>query len=89
MMDASEISFMNVLTERQKQILRLAAEGNQIKQIAYALDISPRTCKNHIYRIKNVTGAKTITQAAAILAKEELLHSVFKYLAGSRIYDDS
>ena len=89
MMDASEISFMNVLTERQKQIMMLAAEGNQIKKIAYALDSSPRTCENHIYRIKIFTGAKTITQAAVILAKEEFLHSVFKYLAGSRIYDDS
>src|SRR4030095_4579363 len=39
------------LTERQKQVLQLLAEGKQLKEVANALNISARTAAFHKYRI--------------------------------------
>ena len=39
------------LTERQKQILRMLAEGHSVKEIAYALKLSPKTVETHRARL--------------------------------------
>ncbi len=39
------------LTERQKQILRMIAEGHSVKEIAYALKLSPKTVETHRARL--------------------------------------
>jgi DNA-binding NarL/FixJ family response regulator len=44
---------MNELTPRQIEILRLVANGNSNKQIAYRLGISRQTAKNHLWAIYN------------------------------------
>jgi DNA-binding NarL/FixJ family response regulator len=41
------------LTLRQKEVLLLLSEGRSMKQVAYALNISPRTVAFHKYRMMN------------------------------------
>lgn len=39
------------LSEREREVLQLLAEGHSMKQVAAALEISPRTVQFHKYRI--------------------------------------
>ncbi|MDX2155696.1 MAG: response regulator transcription factor [Hyphomicrobiaceae bacterium] len=54
------------LTDRQREILRLVAEGRSNKEIALVLDIAEGTVKMHVTSILRVTGARNRAQAAAI-----------------------
>lgn len=47
------------LTERQREILQLLAEGKSAKEVAAILNISPRTTEFHKYRIMENLGLKT------------------------------
>lgn len=53
------------LTDRQRQILRLVADGRTNAQISFELDISPATAKKHVEHILERLGASTRTAAAA------------------------
>ena len=52
------------LSERQREVLRLVAQGYSNKEIAQALDLAPETVKTHIARVQTVLGAKNRTDAA-------------------------
>ena len=54
----------STLSERQREVLRLVAQGYSNKEIAQALDLAPETVKTHIARIQTVLGAKNRTDAA-------------------------
>jgi len=58
------------LTLRQREILRLLAEGLSAKQIAQKLDISQRTVEFHKYRMMETLGAKT---------SSDLIHFAIKH----------
>jgi len=47
------------LTERQREVLQLLAEGKSMKEIASVLNLTPRTVAFHKYRIMEVLGAKS------------------------------
>jgi len=47
------------LTERQREVLQLLAEGKVIKEIGYTLNLATRTVLFHKYRIKDMLGAKS------------------------------
>jgi len=49
------------LTERQREVLQLLAEGKVMKEIATILGMTPRTVAFHKYRIMQVLGATTNT----------------------------
>ncbi|MGH6908396.1 MAG: response regulator transcription factor, partial [Aestuariivirga sp.] len=51
------------LTDRQRQILKLVAEGKSNKEIARALDISPNTVKTHIANVFQKLEVQRRTQA--------------------------
>lgn len=53
------------LTPRQRDVLRLMAEGQSNKEIARALDLSPATIKTHVAQIIAAVGAVNRTEAAA------------------------
>lgn len=55
------------LTDREREVLRLVAEGLTNKQIAQRLMISPATAKTHISRILQKLSASTRTQAAMMV----------------------
>jgi DNA-binding NarL/FixJ family response regulator len=46
------------LTERQREVLQLLAEGKVMKEIATTLKMTTRTVAFHKYRIMEVVGAK-------------------------------
>jgi DNA-binding NarL/FixJ family response regulator len=47
------------LTERQREVLQLLAEGKVMKEIATVLNMTTRTVAFHKYRIMEVLGAKS------------------------------
>jgi DNA-binding CsgD family transcriptional regulator len=55
----------DALTAREREILRLVAEGHPTDAIAAALVISPSTVRNHVARILVKLGARNRTQAVA------------------------
>jgi DNA-binding NarL/FixJ family response regulator len=48
------------LPVRQREVVRMLAEGRSTKQIAHVLDISPRTVEFHRYRAMKALGLHTI-----------------------------
>jgi DNA-binding NarL/FixJ family response regulator len=47
------------LTQRQREILQLVAEGRTMKEVASILNISPRTAESHKYEMMHVLGLDT------------------------------
>ena len=62
------------LTDRERQVLDLVAEGLTNKSIARALDISPATVKAHVERIIAKLGVTDRTQAAVMAAQARALN---------------
>jgi DNA-binding NarL/FixJ family response regulator len=48
------------ITSRQRDVLRLIAEGLSVKQIAAELDLSPRTVETHKYEMMQSLGVQSI-----------------------------
>jgi len=61
------------LTRREREVLKLVADGRSNKQIARALKITERTVKFHITTILNKLGAENRAQAVALAAQRGLL----------------
>lgn len=64
---------LNELTKREIEVLKLLAEGLFNKEIAYKLDISERTVKNHVSNIFKKINVADRTQAAVFAIKNELV----------------
>ncbi|MGQ0548890.1 MAG: response regulator [Armatimonadota bacterium] len=62
-----------VLTAREREVLRLVADGRSTKQIARSLAITERTVKFHIASIMNKLGADNRAQAVALATRRGLL----------------
>lgn len=56
-----------VMTEKQREVAVLLAEGNTNAAIAQVLYLSPRTVQSHVEEILRITGAPTRGRAAALL----------------------
>jgi DNA-binding NarL/FixJ family response regulator len=61
------------LSEREREVLRLVADGLPSKQIARELSISERTVKFHVNSIFHKLGAENRAQAVALAAQRGLL----------------
>lgn len=61
------------MTERQLQILRLAAEGFNSKQIGAKLNITFRTVEEHKRAMFQKTGAINIANLIYIVMKEKII----------------
>jgi DNA-binding NarL/FixJ family response regulator len=61
------------LTEREREVLRLVAEGLPTKQIARSLSITERTVKFHVSSIFHKLGADNRAQAVALASQKGLL----------------
>ncbi len=61
------------LSQREREVLRLVAEGLPNKQIARALSISERTVKFHLSSVFQKLGADNRAQAVALAAAHRLL----------------
>ncbi|MGH2376016.1 MAG: response regulator transcription factor [bacterium] len=62
-----------VLTAREREVLRLVADGRSTKQIARSLSITERTVKFHIASLMNKLGADNRAQAVAVATRRGLL----------------
>jgi DNA-binding NarL/FixJ family response regulator len=62
------------LTPRQREVLRLLAEGNSLKEVAAALKISVKTVEFHKYRIMNQLGIRTNAEMTKYAVKVGVTH---------------
>ncbi len=60
---------ITLLTDREKEVLKLVAQGRTNKEIARVLAISPATVKAHVERIIAKLGVADRTQAAVLMAQ--------------------
>jgi two-component system response regulator NreC len=67
-----QISPMDKLTDRERQILQLLAEGQSTKQIALRLNISPKTADANRHRIMNKLGFTSIAELTKYAIREGL-----------------
>lgn len=63
----------DALTEREKEVLRLLAQGKINKEIAATLSITERTVKFHVSAIMSKLGAGNRTEAVSIAAQRGLI----------------
>jgi DNA-binding NarL/FixJ family response regulator len=61
------------LTQRQRQVLQLLAEGHSMKEAAAVLDIAVRTIAFHKYRIMEDFGLKTNADLVRFAIREHLI----------------
>jgi DNA-binding NarL/FixJ family response regulator len=66
---------VNTLSEREKEILQLVADGLSTKQIAKKLFISPRTVEAHRASLIKKTGAQNAAELVKLAAQYGLLAS--------------
>lgn len=69
----STTSSLEGLTKREIEVLKLLAEGLFNKEIAYKLNISERTVKNHVSNIFKKINASDRTQAAVFAIRNNLI----------------
>jgi DNA-binding NarL/FixJ family response regulator len=63
------------LTPRQREILRMLAEGLSAKEIAAKIDLSPRTVEFHKYHMMESLGAKSSAELIRIAVKHGIADS--------------
>jgi DNA-binding NarL/FixJ family response regulator len=61
------------LTQREREVLRLLADGNDYEQIGAALFISPETVRTHVRKAMTRLDANTRTQAVAMALRHALI----------------
>jgi two-component system, NarL family, nitrate/nitrite response regulator NarL len=61
------------LTHRERDVLRLLAEGNSNEKIGSLLTISPQTVRTHVQKAMEKLGATTRVQAVAIALRESYI----------------
>lgn len=64
-------SALAVLTPRERQVAKLAVEGQTNHQIAHALMISPETVKSHVRNALNRLGLRSKTELRLLLHELE------------------
>jgi DNA-binding CsgD family transcriptional regulator len=64
--DKSDISGLEALTEREREVLDLLADGKSNREIAAELFISPKTASVHVSNILGKLGAASRAEAAAV-----------------------
>ena len=61
------------LTQRQREVLQLVAEGLTMKEIASTLDVSPRTVESHKYDLMQKLGVKTTAELIHYAIKRNII----------------
>jgi two-component system, NarL family, nitrate/nitrite response regulator NarL len=65
---------LDTLTPRERQVLRLLAEGNTTREAAAQLTISPKTVETHRVRIYNKLGCKSAVELTRIAVRSGLIN---------------
>ncbi len=61
---------MAQLTDREREVVKLLAQGKQQKEIAAMLCVSRRTIKAHSRNARDKAGCKTVAELTYLLAVE-------------------
>ena len=61
------------LSLREREVLKLFADGKSIKQIAGQLCISPKTVESHKYNVMEKLGVRTVPELTKVAIKEDLV----------------
>ena len=67
------------LTRRETQILNYIADGNTNKQIAYILETSSQTIKNHVSAVLRKLNANDRTHAVALAIRNSWITTEVKH----------
>lgn len=70
--------FADLLTEREREVLELLAQGATSKELARRLELSVKTVENHRAHILEKLGATNIAAAIRVAAQHDLLAPLFK-----------
>jgi DNA-binding NarL/FixJ family response regulator len=70
---AEDMKVFSELTEREREVLKLVAEGKRNREIGYELFITEKTVKNHISSILAKLHANDRTEAAMFAARQGLV----------------
>ena len=62
------------LSQREIEVLELVARGLSNKQIAYSLEITETTAKNHVQHILQKLGAQDRTRATTVAIQRGIIH---------------
>jgi two-component system NarL family response regulator len=62
------------LSQREIEVLELVARGLSNKQIAYSLEITETTAKNHVQHILQKLGAQDRTRATTVAIERGIIH---------------
>jgi DNA-binding NarL/FixJ family response regulator len=71
--DKKLVEEANKLTERQREVLQLLAEGKCMKEVADVLNVTPRTVAFHKYRIMEVLNAKSNAELVQYAIRHHLI----------------
>ena len=71
--DPTSLNCPKVLTDRQREVLQMLAEGQSMKEIAYVLQISHRTVHFHKYKIMEELGIKTNSELVQYAIKHFII----------------
>jgi len=71
--DPMSLNRPKVLTDRQREVLQMFAEGQSMKEIAYVLQISRRTVRFHKYKIMEELGIKTNSELVQYAIKHSII----------------
>jgi len=61
------------LTERQREVLQLLAEGKVMKEVAGVLNLTTRTVAFHKYRIMEVLGARSTAELVRYAVRNHMI----------------
>jgi len=64
---------LQVLTDREEQVLKLIADGLTNKEISYNLSISESTVENHIHHVYKKLKISNRAQAVAYLLRSRII----------------
>lgn len=63
---------LHLLTERQREVLQLVAEGRSLKEIAWILSLSTKTVEFHKYRLMKLLGVQSNSELTAFAIRHGL-----------------
>jgi len=61
------------LTPRQREVLRRIAQGERLKEIAFALGISVRTVEDHKYQLMRTLGVESTADLVRFAIKQRIV----------------
>jgi DNA-binding NarL/FixJ family response regulator len=71
--DPMSLNRPKVLTDRQREVMQMFAEGQSMKEIAYILQISRRTVRFHKYKIMEELGIRTNSELVQYAIKHSII----------------